>query len=393
LTGAFIRDTIIPENRATRPILRAQQPRLFMSSRILIVDDTQRNIQVLGTILREGGYQLNVAQDGQQALDSVERTKPDLILLDIMMPVMDGFETCKRLKANPDTAEIPIIFLTAKVEAEDIVKGFDLGAVDYVTKPFNAAELFVRVDSHLTRFRLQREVQAQLREIERMKNEQEFFVQHEIQSRVSPIVNALTQLYKGRLQNITETQRNHLVVIAEGVEGLSELLRLLEKLQDFQKGNYDPTMATVQLDQIVGRAISDINLTLGTLAEVTYQNPDGIDPALQADADLLAGAIAGLIKNAIEQVSGGTGSAEVGVELSKVDNGISVTVRHQKATIPASDIADFFKQLESGEESQQVGSPALTYAFLVAKAHSGTMTVEDQDSEWTTYRMTLPHPA
>lgn len=393
MTGAFIRDTIIPENRATRPILRAQQPRLFMSSRILIVDDTQRNIQVLGTILREGGYQLNVAQDGQQALDSVERTKPDLILLDIMMPVMDGFETCKRLKANPDTAEIPIIFLTAKVEAEDIVKGFDLGAVDYVTKPFNAAELFVRVDSHLTRFRLQREVQAQLREIERMKNEQEFFVQHEIQSRVSPIVNALTQLYKGRLQNITETQRNHLVVIAEGVEGLSELLRLLEKLQDFQKGNYDPTMATVQLDQIVGRAISDINLTLGTLAEVTYQNPDGIDPALQADADLLAGAIAGLIKNAIEQVSGGTGSAEVGVELSKVDNGISVTVRHQKATIPASDIADFFKQLESGEESQQVGSPALTYAFLVAKAHSGTMTVEDQDSEWTTYRMTLPHPA
>jgi DNA-binding response OmpR family regulator len=352
-----------------------------MSSRILIVDDTQRNIQVLGTILREGGYQLNVAQDGQQALDSVERTKPDLILLDIMMPVMDGFETCKRLKANPDTAEIPIIFLTAKVEAEDIVKGFDLGAVDYVTKPFNAAELFVRVDSHLTRFRLQREVQAQLREIERMKNEQEFFVQHEIQSRVSPIVNALTQLYKGRLQNITETQRNHLVVIAEGVEGLSELLRLLEKLQDFQKGNYDPTMATVQLDQIVGRAISDINLTLGTLAEVTYQNPDGIDPALQADADLLAGAIAGLIKNAIEQVSGGTGSAEVGVELSKVDNGISVTVRHQKATIPAR------------EESQQVGSPALTYAFLVAKAHSGTMTVEDQDSEWTTYRMTLPHPA
>ena len=153
-----------------------------MSSRILIVDDTQRNIQVLGTILREGGYQLNVAQDGQQALDSVERAKPDLILLDIMMPVMDGFETCKRLKANPDTAEIPIIFLTAKVEAEDIVKGFDLGAVDYVTKPFNAAELFVRVDSHLTRFRLQREVQAQLREIERMKSEQEFFVQHEIQS-------------------------------------------------------------------------------------------------------------------------------------------------------------------------------------------------------------------
>ena len=366
-----------------------------MNSRILIVDDTQRNIQVLGTILREGGYQLNVAQDGQQALDSVARAKPDLILLDIMMPVMDGFETCKRLKEDPETSEIPIIFLTAKVEAEDLVKGFDLGAVDYITKPFNAAELFVRVDSHLTRFRLQKEVQTQLREIARMKAEQEFFVRHEVHSRVTPIVNALTRLYKDGLQNITETQRNHLVVIAEGVEGLAELLRLLEKLQDFQKGEYDPTLAAVQLDQIVQRAISDIKLTLGSLAEVSYENPAGIDPSLQADADLLTGALGGLIKFAIEQVAGHTETAQktVAVELSKLEEGISLAVRHYKARIPASDIAAFFQQLESKEESHEGGSPALTYAFLVAKAHSGIMTVEDQDSEWTTYRMMLPHPA
>ncbi|MFC1563956.1 response regulator [candidate division KSB1 bacterium] len=118
-------------------------------ARILIVDDTQKNIQVLGAILKKEKYQINVAMNGLQALKQVEKVHPDLILLDVMMPELDGFETCKRLKADPETKDIPVIFLTAKVEVEDIVKGFELGAVDYVTKPFNHTELLARVDTHL----------------------------------------------------------------------------------------------------------------------------------------------------------------------------------------------------------------------------------------------------
>jgi two-component system, sensor histidine kinase and response regulator len=118
--------------------------------RILIVDDTLKNIQVLGTVLKQEGYQINVAQNGKQALKLAEQVLPDLILLDIMMPEMDGFETCIALKALPQTAEIPIIFLTARTETESIVQGFQLGAVDYITKPFNATELLVRVQTHLS---------------------------------------------------------------------------------------------------------------------------------------------------------------------------------------------------------------------------------------------------
>ena len=128
-------------------------------SRILIVDDTVKNIQVLGTVLKTEGYQLNVAQNGLQALDVVSKVKPDLILLDVMMPKLDGFETCKRLKADPETAEIPVVFLTAKVETDDIVKGFELGAVDYVTKPFNTTELLVRVNTHLQLFQLKQDLE------------------------------------------------------------------------------------------------------------------------------------------------------------------------------------------------------------------------------------------
>src|SRR5436189_1930414 len=128
-----------------------------MPSRILVIEDEPANIQTLSTLLKERGYQINIATNGGQALQVLERLRPDLILLDVMMPEMDGFETCRRIKASPEWRDIPIIFLTAKTETPDIVRGFELGAVDYVGKPFNAHELLARVNTHLTIDRLARE--------------------------------------------------------------------------------------------------------------------------------------------------------------------------------------------------------------------------------------------
>ncbi len=116
---------------------------------VLIVDDAPKNIQVLGNVLSREDCQIAVATNGKQCLKMVEKVLPDLILLDIMMPEMNGFEVCESLKASTATRHIPIIFLTAKTETEDIVKGFKLGAVDYVTKPFNSSELLARVKTQL----------------------------------------------------------------------------------------------------------------------------------------------------------------------------------------------------------------------------------------------------
>jgi sigma-B regulation protein RsbU (phosphoserine phosphatase) len=128
------------------------------SAKILVVDDTPANIQSLAATLKPAGYQVLVATNGQAALDVMARVRPDLILLDVMMPVMDGFEACANIKANPAWHDIPIIFLTAKTETADLVKGFELGAVDYVSKPFNAHELMARVHTHLTIDRLRTSV-------------------------------------------------------------------------------------------------------------------------------------------------------------------------------------------------------------------------------------------
>ncbi len=128
---------------------------------ILVIDDISQNIQVLGGILQHQGYAVSYAMSGRQALSLIASESFDLILLDVMMPEMDGYEVCRRLKQMPDVRKVPIIFLTAKTEQEDIVKGFDLGAVDYITKPFNKPELLVRVRNHLALRHSQEFIEAQ----------------------------------------------------------------------------------------------------------------------------------------------------------------------------------------------------------------------------------------
>ena len=125
------------------------EPAIIEGALILIVDDTPANLQLLGSLLGKEGYRVAAAAGGSQALAIAARSVPDLVLLDIMMPEMDGFEVCANLKADPITAHIPVIFLSAKTSARDKVRGFEVGGEDYVTKPFDTREVVARVRTHL----------------------------------------------------------------------------------------------------------------------------------------------------------------------------------------------------------------------------------------------------
>jgi diguanylate cyclase (GGDEF)-like protein/PAS domain S-box-containing protein len=126
--------------------------------KILIVDDSAVNLEIVSCILRKQGYELAVAKDGATAISLTKSRRFDLILLDIIMPGLDGFEVCGRLKQDAETADIPILFLTSMTDSECVVKGFNIGAMDYVVKPFNEAELFARVKTHLELNRSRREL-------------------------------------------------------------------------------------------------------------------------------------------------------------------------------------------------------------------------------------------
>lgn len=138
---------------------------------ILIVDDTLPNLRVLSSMLTEQGYEVRGAPNGAMALMIIEAEPPDLILLDVNMPGMDGYEVCQKIKANPQTQDIPVIFISALDEVLDKVKAFSVGAVDYITKPFQIAEVLVRVKNHLTIRTLQQQLQQTNAELRRANDE------------------------------------------------------------------------------------------------------------------------------------------------------------------------------------------------------------------------------
>lgn len=183
---------------------------------ILIVDDVPKNIQILGNILSPHQYKIAYAQSGEQALKAIENNRFDLILLDIMMPGMDGFEVCEVLKKQDQTKEIPIIFLTAKADMESIVKGFEVGGEDYITKPFNAAELLARVETHLLLHEQKKSLQA---------------LNENLEEKVQERTLELEEAYK-RLGNLEKAKTDFLSIISHelrtplnGLMGLSSLLQ------------------------------------------------------------------------------------------------------------------------------------------------------------------------
>lgn len=153
------------------------------NSTILIVDDTPENLRLLAEILGKRGYKVRPARSGPTALASVKAAHPDLILLDILMPEMDGYEVCRRLKANPATQDIPVIFVTALSETENILHAFAVGGVDYITKPFQVEEVMARVKTHLALQQTRKELEVQIAELDAFAHT----VAHDLKSPLSVI--------------------------------------------------------------------------------------------------------------------------------------------------------------------------------------------------------------
>ncbi len=177
------------------------------AARVLLVDDQPANLDVLCKVLEADNYRVLLAPSGEVALKTAARAQPDLILLDVMMPEMDGYEVCRRLKADEKTRAIPVIFITARDLHEDVVQGFEIGAVDYITKPFREREVLVRVRTHVELSRLHRELAQKNRALEEEKHQR--------------------QQLKGQLSMISEREAEHWGL--EGFVGQSPTLKTIFK--------------------------------------------------------------------------------------------------------------------------------------------------------------------
>jgi two-component system NtrC family sensor kinase len=196
---------------------------------ILVVDDTPTNLQVLFDVLSEQGYRVAIAKTGETALQRLESSQPSLILLDVMMPGIDGFETCQRLKANPATCDIPVIFMTALSDSVDKVKGLSLGAVDYITKPIQHEEVLARIQVHLQLRKATRIMEQRTDELNRtlasLKQTQLHLVQGEKMSALGQLVAGVAH----EINNPVNFIHGNLSHVQEYIQDLLEFVQLYQK--------------------------------------------------------------------------------------------------------------------------------------------------------------------
>lgn len=214
----------------------SQEPYTPSKESILIVDDTPANLQLLAQILSELGYKVRMAQDGIMALMSIESSPPDLILLDIMMPKLNGYEVCSKLKASAQTKDIPIIFISALNEVFDKVKAFEVGGVDYITKPFQAQEVLARVEHQLQLRRLTQQLSERNAQLEAANRalKDEIQERQQVEESLRSTLESLEVKVQERTAELTKINESLQAEIAEHFQAESELRKSIKDLSDIK---------------------------------------------------------------------------------------------------------------------------------------------------------------
>ena len=408
---------------------------------ILVVDDLAQNRELLQAHLETAGYRVLLAGTGQEALAAVVSGRPDLILLDVMMPGLDGYEVCRRLKTDQATAFIPIVMLTALQEVEDRIRGNEAGADDFLSKPFNPLELLTRVRSLLRVKALHDQVTAHtrrleemvaertaaleraltdLREMDRLKSEFLTNVSHELRTPLTPILGYLPAILKGELGSLSQSQRQALEIITESVQRLHRLIDGLLTFMQWDSGEAILRLEPVSVQVVLDAAAADADAAAQRKGVTLTRELAPHLPRIRADAPALSNALGQLLDNAVKftprggrvavtarwvggssgtQAAGGSGGDPVqpvgrvpdgqphqdAVEIGVRDTGVGIAPE----AIPR--IFDRFYQADSSATRRHGGTGlGLAIVKRILDAHGATITVESLPGQGATFSLRLP---
>jgi signal transduction histidine kinase len=365
-----------------------------LAADILVVDDTPANLRLLTEMLKERGHKVRPVLDGKLALQAARRQPPELILLDINMPGMNGYEVCVELKADPLLAEIPVIFISANAEAMDKVKAFAVGGVDYVTKPFQFDEIEARVETHLGIRRLQSKLHStndQLRLLEQLKTDLTNMLVHDLRTPLTSILTGLLTL--DNMGDLNDLQQEILTISIRGGQTLLGMINDLLDISKMEDGSMKLSLAHVSAEALVQTAVQQVQ-ALAQSKELLLQTDLAPDlPILNADSDTVQRTLTNLIGNSCKFTPDG-GTVTVAVRRAPQENALLFAIRDTGEGIPheAFDkIFDKFAQVETRRAGHMHSTGlGLTLCKMVVEMHGGRIWVESQLGEGSTFLFTLP---
>jgi two-component system sensor histidine kinase/response regulator len=363
--------------------------------KVLVVDDTPANIDLVLTILEPQGLNVLVATNGLVALRVAAQEAPDLILLDVMMPELDGFETCRRLKADPELADVPVIFVTARDDTEDIVTAFALGAVDYITKPYRQEEVIVRVRTHLMLRALNEELKAKAREAETLLH----ILCHDLQNSVGAARGYLALIRMGATE---EELVRYLGDCEATIERALDIIAHVRELKALASGKLVLELRPVALADCFAAVDSIFRLRLAEKG-IELVRPQGRAAELRVVVDevtFVNCVLNNVVSNAIKfSRPGSTITFDIEdrgaeVRVSVIDHGVGM---------PAAALHNLFRTDEPTSRPGTAGELGTGFGMPLVKHYvelfGGSIRVESRDEEaspeahGTTVHLFLPKPA
>ena len=362
---------------------------------ILLVDDTEANLRVLGPLLQAEGWSVAAATRGEQALELIAQRLPELVLLDVMMPDMYGFEVCRRLRADPATRDLPVLFITALTDEESIVRGFRDGAQDYIVKPFRQAELVARVRTHLALRQAIRLAEKQAADLARLNADKDRFysiIAHDLRSPLAGLLG-LSEALAGNLKDFTPAEVTESVAdMAKSARNLYQLLENLLEWSQLQTGRMECRPEQVDLPTLLTEMMELFAQSAEQKGLILRLN---LQPAIAwADRRMMHAVFRNLLSNAIKFTPAeglvtlrcGLAGGKVIGEVDDTGTGISTQLMEaifNQGTKPVS------KPGTAGERGTGLG---LVLCRELLDRAGGTLAARSGPGPGSTFTVTLPVP-
>lgn len=367
---------------------------------ILIVDDNPTNLKVLYEYLTEQRHHVLVAEDGETAIEQAQYSLPDLILLDVMMPGIDGFETCRRLKENAATREIPVIFMTALADTPFIVNGFSVGAVDYLTKPLQHEEVKVRIESHIQIRRLQRELRKEievrqlaeekLRQINAGKDRFFDIIAHDLKNPMNGALHFSEAMVEAVREKKDPTLQEIARIVHESTSAVGRLVFDLLEWAETQMSRVEVQPKSLDLGELLKRNIALAGI-LARQKNVEIVNKVEAPVRIRADERMIDTVLRNLLGNAVKFTPAG-GKIEIGaraeekeVTVSVVDSGVGITSKNLLNLFQLGEKVSTFGT--GGEGGSGLG---LLLCKEMVEKNGGRIWAESKTGKGSTFSFTVP---